>query len=66
MGKYLQVNEMKSNEETIVSEVRKIAESKIPSAVTDENMRELWITGFCSGYLERIIEVLKQEVKFKN
>lgn len=59
---------MKESEmqEKIVSEVRKIAEDKIPSAVTDEYMRELWITGFCSGYLERVIEVLKQNVKIKN
>ena len=53
-------------QEKVISVVRKIAERKIPSAVTDEYMKELWITGFCSGYLERVIEVLKQDLKIKN
>ncbi len=58
--------EMNEIQEKIISEVRKIAKGKIPSAITDEYMKKLWITGFCSGYLERVIEVLKQDVKIKN
>lgn len=51
----------------IIAEARKIAESKFPIAITDSVIKEMWISGFISGYLNRTTEeITNNNLKTKN
>lgn len=49
--------------EMILKEARQIAESKFPEAIVESHTKEIWISGFVSGYLNRITEEIINKSK---
>lgn len=52
--------EKKEAEDKLLTEARRIAESKVPKTLDEyPEMKEVWLLGFVAGYLSRLTEEIK-------
>lgn len=52
-----------NNEDKVLEEIKRIARNEIPLSMSDEWIQQIWIGGFVTGYLKRLIETEIKEVR---